>query len=284
MSPDLKVKAKMKRLRFSVPLLLLGSLCQVYAGAITTTFTPMPSGSNIDLTALGQLDWVHWGVNIDGSPDRKANVTPEISDFTLLGSQALGPFPYSDSSNSYTWYDGIPNRAVTNTSTGDYVIGGASVGSGFLLTAPADTSQKTLEFFVGATWAQGRLTASLSDGGTSFTSQYPQTVDNAAYGPNGLFTIAYAASSPGQTLTVTWTVAQAHDRALALVTLDAAVLAVPEPRVATLLILGVSFWSIYRKIQGRASKSFSGWWTPSCGVTCACAGVRLRKATPPDQR
>jgi hypothetical protein len=42
-------------------LLLAGSLLRLEAGTLTGNFTPVASGSNLNLTVLGKLDWVQWG-------------------------------------------------------------------------------------------------------------------------------------------------------------------------------------------------------------------------------
>src|SRR6266849_10256146 len=53
------------------------------------------SGSNavppatLDLTAEGTADWAHWGLVSSNSFDHKSGVIPKISDFTVLGTQAV---------------------------------------------------------------------------------------------------------------------------------------------------------------------------------------------------
>jgi hypothetical protein len=214
-------------------LLLGGATGDLQAGSVNGTFSTVTQGSAVDLTANGKLDWVHWGLYTDSSINRKATVTPLIAGFTLTGDQIctncyLAGFQYGDNPNGYTWYDGAPTPNVTNTTTGvwayNYPI---ALGSGFQLTAPADTTTRTLQVYVGAYNAQGQLTATLSDGGGSFTSgSLPgQTVNNIGNGPCGVFSLSYAANSPGQTLTVTWKVAAIHGAPdQANVTLQAAAL------------------------------------------------------------
>ncbi|HKI68374.1 MAG TPA: Ig-like domain-containing protein, partial [Verrucomicrobiae bacterium] len=178
---------------------------------------------------------MHWGLYTDTSVNRKASVAPQISNFTLVGSPSnfLTAYQYANNANGYTWYDGAPVATVTNTTTGvwayQYTVAGLSdpLGSGFRLTVPADTTQKTLRVYVGAYSAEGQLTASLSDGSAaSFTSSGSGTVNNFGLGPGGVFAITYAADSSNQTLTVTWKLVRVNGNPTAApnVTLQAATL------------------------------------------------------------
>lgn len=198
-----------------------------FAGMLTGAFSPIAAGSNVDLTVVGKLDWVHWGLYTASSLNRKASVAPQISNFTLVGnntSGTLAAYQYTDNANGYTWYDGSPVTAVTNTTTGVWAYDYNPIGSGFQLTVPADPAPKTLLVYVGAYAAEGQFKASLSDGSAaSFTSSSQATVDNFSNGPGGVFAITYAADSSNQTLTVRWTVALTHGTD-ANVTLQAAAL------------------------------------------------------------
>jgi hypothetical protein len=214
-----------------VLLLSLGVAGERGWGAVLSgSFSGVAAGSNVNLTATGKLDWVHWGLYTDSSLDRKASVTPQISNFTLLGDAGcsncyLAAYQYGDNANGYTWYDGSPASEITNTTTGvwayNYPI---PIGSGFEITVPADTTQRTLQVFVGAYDAEGQLRATLSDGSAPpFASLPNATVSNLGNGPGGVFTLTYATGSSGQTLTVTWKVGTMRG-AGANVTLQAATL------------------------------------------------------------
>ncbi len=208
-----------------------------WAGNLSGTFSPIAAGSNVDLTVSGRLDWVHWGLYTDSSVDRKACVAPLISNFDLLGDAGcsncfLTAYQYADNSNSYTWHDGAPFATITNTTTGVWAYNfPVAFGSGFQLTALADTNLRTLQVFVGAFAAKGQLTASLSDtSAPAFTSSPTETVNNSSNGPGGVFALTYAANSPTQTLTVAWKVAQAYGipyLSTPNVTLQAATLTAP---------------------------------------------------------
>lgn len=176
-----------------------------HAGMLSGTFTSIATGSNVDLTATGKLDWVHWGLYTDTSINRKGSVSPQISNFTVIGntSNYLAAYQYSGNSNSYSWSDGTPVASVTNTTTGVWAYGTPfPVGTGFQLTAPAGTNEQILELFVGVYAGRGKLTATLSDG--SATEYSNTSLENLSNGPGGVYKLTYAANSPGQTLTVQW--------------------------------------------------------------------------------
>ena len=224
-----------KRASLAVALVLFCGAHALAVGTLTGTFSSIAAGSNVNLTMSGKLDWVHWGLYTDTSVNRKSCAAAQISNFTLVSNDSpdctncfLTYYQYGDNANGYTWYDGAPVPAVTNTTTGvwayNYPI---PVGSGFQITVPADTTQKTLQVFVGAFEAQGQLRASLSDGSAApFTSQPNATVNNFSNGPGGVFTLNYAANTNNQVLTVTWTVATIRGLE-ANVTLQAAALTAP---------------------------------------------------------
>jgi hypothetical protein len=111
-----------------------------------------------NLTSEGEIDWVHWGLYTETSLDRKAGVVPQISDFTVLDAQTGFAFAYqfSDYANGYSWSDGTPTAAVTNTTTGVWAYGTPPMGSGFQ-SRRRRPATRTLKVYVGATM----LTASL---------------------------------------------------------------------------------------------------------------------------
>ena len=100
------------------------ALSPVRGATLIGTFTPIPQGTDVNLTAEGPLDWVHWGLFTDSSLDRKAGVTPRIPNFTPV--KMNGPFQYADNYNGYSWSDGNPTRSATNTPTGVWMYGKAS--------------------------------------------------------------------------------------------------------------------------------------------------------------
>ncbi|MFN0277202.1 MAG: peptidoglycan DD-metalloendopeptidase family protein [Pyrinomonadaceae bacterium] len=169
-------------------------------GVLGATQTAPPT--SVNLTTEGTTDWVHWGLNDETSVDRKNGVTPQISNFTRLGSvTTLRCTANANPTVTYTWNDGTPNPGLMSSPSCLYVY---DIGNGFEFTLPADTSPRTFKLYVGVWRGTGRLEAEMSDGSAS------PVIDNSlagAYpGPalNGVYTITYAASSPGQSLKVRW--------------------------------------------------------------------------------
>jgi hypothetical protein len=176
---------------------------QLEAGTLTGSFTSVAAGTEINLTTLGKLDWVQWGLNGDYAMNRKAGVTPRISNFTLLtpfGTTFSSPYWLVDTSTGFSaWSDGHPVVNVTSNHTRvmaySYPV---NAGNGFRITVPADTSTNVLSVYVGTLSARGVFKATLP-GQTTYTNSQIST------DLKGVYTITFAADSPGQTLTVEWT-------------------------------------------------------------------------------
>ena len=193
------------------------------AGVLSGAKTPIPAGADINLTAAGPLDWVHWGLYTPTSLDRKSGVTPQIGDWTVIGpSNAFtAAYQFSDNANGYSWSDGTPTASVTNTTSGVWAYGVPNIGTGFELSVPADTTTRTLKVYVGAFAAKGRFEASLSD--MSAAGYLDTSLSNIRNGPSAIYALQYAANSAGQTLTIRFTVEQIFGPA-GNVTLQAAAL------------------------------------------------------------
>ncbi|MDB4967609.1 MAG: hypothetical protein JWN44_3298 [Myxococcales bacterium] len=170
---------------------------------VTNTLTP-PA---VDLTFEGTADWGHWGFNAASDFDHKAAGNSLISNFSQVGVNI--PTQFSDGLIAYRWSDGATGnshhaKTIGNgTTTGVYVLSG-----GFKITAPADTSVRRLRVYVGQLQATGQIDVSLSDNSAPAVSD----ASHAATGTpiNVEYVITYAASSPGQTVTVQWTVNSAN--------------------------------------------------------------------------
>src|SRR5439155_26193636 len=117
------------------------------------------------------------------------------------------------------WTDGTPTPNASHTTTGVYVVG---LDNGFEISAPADTTRKTLNIYVGTYGARGKLLAFLSD--FSASAYLNTNIDNTGNGPGAIYSLQDQAVSPAQTLVVRFTVFAMHDWSYGNVTLQAATL------------------------------------------------------------
>ena len=150
--------------------------------------------STLDLTARGPHDWMHLGLTLPATINRKNVPTPLLSLVT--------PTPLSRFSNNnvtLSWSDGTPTTSQAATPTGSYGVG---VGGKFVLTVPASPTTQTLEVYVGGFQTTGRLTATLT--GSGLPSVVDSSRGSATTAYNAIYTITFRASSVGQTLTVGW--------------------------------------------------------------------------------
>jgi len=168
-------------------------------GSLTGSIVVSPVGS-VNLTSEGTIDWAHWGRNGPTAFNHKANVVQKIPNVTKIGPGALNWF--ADCPTTFTWTNGTPTAAITNTPTGINTNG--SVGNGFEINVPADRNVKTLKLYVGVWFTQGKLEATLSDGSAPAYVDTSQNKNNGA--SSGLYTISYKAASAGQTLKVRFTI------------------------------------------------------------------------------
>ena len=188
------------------------------AGTLTVTSTPIArSGlaaysyslsTPVNLTAEGDLDWAKWGRFTQFDFDHKAGVTPQIG-WSYSGS--LGVWSTSDASSS--WVDGTVDQQCVQYGYGVGMgqglsgnRGGVSVngaGNSFTLTVPASTTPVVLHIYAAPyvnppVPTPATLVFSLSDGSAP-------TVTIPAGSVSTRYTVAFAANSSAQTLTVNYT-------------------------------------------------------------------------------
>src|SRR5947199_1042391 len=208
------------------------------AASLTGSFALIQSGTAVDLTVEGPVDWVHWGLYTPTSLNRKAGVTPLINNFTRLLASVSNSYnfiyQFADNYNGYSWSDGTPTASITNTTTGVWAYGGSAAGTGFQITVPADNTERVLKLYVGAYAASGKFEAFLSD--QSATPYTDTSLTNAGNGESAVYSISYAAQSAGQMLTIKWTLLQGY-RGDANVTLQAAALSVPGANIPPILTI-----------------------------------------------
>src|SRR5437660_9442870 len=131
---------------FLVVFLLASFPADAATPTLTGSFLAIPQGTSVDLTVFGPVDWVHWGLYTETSLDRKAGVTPLISDFTVLYATNSYAFVYqfADNYNGYSWSDGTSTLSLTNTTTGAWAYGVLTTASGFQFTVLPATTLRTL--------------------------------------------------------------------------------------------------------------------------------------------
>ncbi|MBL7261775.1 hypothetical protein JKJ07_46615 [Actinoplanes sp. LDG1-01] len=172
-----------------------------------------PVPAKVDLSAEGESDWVHWGLDGTFSLERDKG-----GDFRILEGAPTAPrFRHSLSQQTFTWSGGDPVASTTGTRTGIRTCG---QGNGFTLTAPAGTTPRILKLYVGSVSARGKLTARLSTGdstGSTVLDNRGGTLRTA------VVTVAYQAPRSGQ-LRLTWSTDSAYGKGCAGVTLEAATL------------------------------------------------------------
>jgi len=184
------------------------------SGALTASVTD--TSGTIDLTAEGTSDWARWGLFRETSFDQKAGVAPQIGDLQIIGSSPV--YWFDANTVGYTWSDGTPTAAATNSTTGIYV---TDLDNGFEFTVPADTTPKILKVFLGAFAARGKLRVLLND--LSAAPLFDSSVQPPYGTANAVYTVNFKAGSSNQTLVVQYVVDQSFDT-YGNVTLQAATL------------------------------------------------------------
>ena len=153
------------------------------------------SSAAVNLTRVGTSDWAHWPGNI-----RKASGAGQISNFATVGGNAV--MTYTSDPRALSWSDGTPSASGSDANG----LNVAGAGNGYQLTAPADTTTRTLTMYVGGVRSSGQLTAHLSDGSSvDFVNTATWSSNTGRY--DGVYTLTYRAASAGQTLSVKWTLA-----------------------------------------------------------------------------
>src|SRR5579871_5989459 len=136
-------------------------------GSLSGSVTSATTAAN--LTVEGPTDWVHWG---DSSLTRKAGVAAQISTYMVVGGGSV--LTYANDPRPLNWADGTPTVSSTNNLKGIYING---TGHGFSITAPADTTTRTLIVHVGGWNSGGTLTVHLSNGSAA---DYMNTTSTAS--------------------------------------------------------------------------------------------------------
>ncbi|MFC8850394.1 MULTISPECIES: hypothetical protein [unclassified Micromonospora] len=150
--------------------------------------------ADVDLTAAGTRDWVHWGLRGADSTVRKRDGSGEIADEGGHGDRV----GHDVSPETFSWRDGSPVTSSTATTAG---VSACGVGSGFALAVDGGDEARTVRLYAGLWMARGRLEARLSTGGATTVRRLedPHTTHTAE------FTVRFRAPE-GAKLLLTWTV------------------------------------------------------------------------------
>lgn len=168
----------------------------------------VPVGDEVDLTAEGKIDWVHWGENGRFSLERK----PDGGFSILEGTPTAPRNRHTDSPDRFRW------AGAKDVTSG---ISTCGEGNGFTLSAPAGPGRNTLTLYVGATRARGSLEVRLStDAEEKITDSW--TVEGAGMKTTA-YVISYRASRTGK-ISVKWITAASFDSTCGGVSLQAATL------------------------------------------------------------
>ena len=164
----------------------------VRGGRLTGSGAAAPD--NVDLTALGVDDWVHWGLSGNDSLNRKLGGTQQIMDWTPIAD--TNPQASTTAKSNYLWSDGDPtSNSINNANVRVF-----DDAKGVNVQLTASRSERVARIYVGASNATGVLTATLSD---SSAPLFTTTVVAGAKLTREI-TLVYRTGSPGQTLDITW--------------------------------------------------------------------------------
>ncbi|PWR07549.1 hypothetical protein DKT68_18730 [Micromonospora acroterricola] len=150
--------------------------------------------AEVDLTAVGTRDWMHWGLNGGTSTVRKRSGSGEIVD----GGGAGRRVGWDGNQEVVSWRDGTSQRSASGSPNGVYTCG---AGNGFHLAVAGSGELRTVQIYAGTWMARGRLDARLSTGGPARTVRLedPYTSQSAQ------FTVRFRLPK-GARLVLTWTV------------------------------------------------------------------------------
>ena len=169
---------------------------QVFTGTLSGTVADAPS--SVNLTALGKVDWIHFGAAGPDKYDRRAKVPLFIDTFRTIG--AMLPRSYQNGLVAYTWSDGMPTLTGTGV-TGGVAVDGRRNGFQLNIRASKDTV-RTVRIYVGAANTHGLLSAMLSDG-SALPYDGMVKVSNAEVSVF-VFTLKFRAGADNKSLLVAW--------------------------------------------------------------------------------
>ncbi|SCG61399.1 hypothetical protein [Micromonospora humi] len=147
----------------------------------------------VDLTAVGTVDWVQWGLLGADRTVRKRGGSGDIRDEGGRGRRQS----YSNNPEEYAWRDGAPVASASGTMSGVYT---CDRGNGFRLAVTGNGQPRTVHLYAGLWMARGRLDVRVAGGPASTVRmEDPHTAMTAD------FTVRFRAPR-GVKLLLSWTV------------------------------------------------------------------------------
>ncbi|MCO1597995.1 hypothetical protein M8C17_22870 [Micromonospora sp. RHAY321] len=150
--------------------------------------------AEVNLTAVGTRDWMHWGLRGGSSTARKRGGSGEIIDGGGPGRRVA----WDGNQETVRWSDGTPERSASGSPNGVYTCG---AGNGFSLAVAGSGEPRTVQLYAGTWMARGLLEARLSTGGPTSTMR----LEDPYTSRSAVFTIRFRLPK-GARLVLTWTV------------------------------------------------------------------------------
>lgn len=110
--------------------------------------------SQVDLSKLGDLDWIQYGMS--GPQSINSKFGGKILERRLPSNATLSS--YSNNPVSFSWQNGVPTNSTSGTTTGVYIDNGS-----FKIKVPASKHFRVIYIFVGVYRAHGELELTVGD-------------------------------------------------------------------------------------------------------------------------
>jgi hypothetical protein len=171
-----------------------------------TTYPALQGVLPIDLTTEGAMDWISWGQVLLTDIDRKANVTPFISDYNAGSDYPIELLDTNKSYFAWSWSDGTPNGFNPYSTEGIQFIG---TTNGFELQLSTSPQGRHARIYLGDYGSRAIIRAWFTNhSGCAVRLPYP--LSNIYHTSDGVADLRYATMESGQ-LTVSFSADHLYD-------------------------------------------------------------------------